>query len=40
MRGNMKRYIIASMGGISSIGGVERVMYYLHEILKKNNNII
>lgn len=36
----MKRYIIASMGGISSIGGVERVMYYLHEILKKNNNVI
>lgn len=36
----MKRYVIVSMGGISSVGGVERVMYYLCEILKENNQVI
>ena len=36
----MKRYIVVSMGGVSSVGGVERVMYYLDEILEKNNTVI
>ena len=35
----MKRYIVVSMGGVSSVGGVERVMYYLDEILEKNNTV-